>query len=66
MYQKEGRIKLEEELNFIQESEVVVTMEQQGMRQTSVGSWVQAFRRARRMPMPQGVGSPEEAHYEEP
>ena len=30
-------------------------MEQQGWRQTSVGSWVQDFKRARRIPMPQGV-----------
>ena len=55
MYQSEGRIKLKEELNFIQESEFAETMEQQGWRQTSVGSWVQEIRRARIMPMPQGV-----------
>ena len=55
MYQNEGKIKLEEQLNFIQESEVAETLEQQAWRQTSVGSWVQEFKRARRMPIPQGM-----------
>ena len=47
MYQNEGKIKLEEELNFIQEFEFAETMEQQAWRQTSVGSWVHEFKRAR-------------------
>ena len=55
MYQSEWRIKLEEELKFIQDSKGAVTMKQQGWRRTGMGSWLQELRRARRMPMPRGA-----------
>ena len=61
MYQNEGRIRLEEELNFIQESEVAETMEQQGWRRTSMGAGVQTRQTNADA---SGCGL-EEAHYEE-
>ena len=54
-YQDKAKVKLEDELSFIQESDVAEARERQGWRRTSVGSLVQEFKHAKRMPMPQCV-----------